>query len=132
MTFLKRILLVDPEPRAAQRVRAALEDSGAYLVKEEHDTRCALSAARWFQPDLILFELLNPGPHASSIATKLQQDSFCKDTPVLFFSANNGDDRVVSGGILNGYSFFAYPVRIEEFVRCIAELLTPVRPPTDR
>ena len=125
MTFLKRILLVDPEPRATKRVRSALEETGQYLIKEEHDTRCAVSAARWFQPNLILFELLNPGPQADSIAHQLRQDASCKETPLLFFSANKGDDRVVSGGILSGYSFFANPVAIEEFVRCVAELLTP-------
>lgn len=125
MTFLKRILLVDPEPHATNLVRSALEETGQYLIKEEHDTRCAVNAARWFQPNLILFELLNPGAQASSIAQNLQLDASCKDTPVLFFSANGDDGRVVSGGVLGGYSFFANPVAIEDFVRCIAELLTP-------
>jgi CheY-like chemotaxis protein len=125
MTFLKRILLIDPEPHATTRVRTALEATEQYLIKEEHDTRCALSAARWFQPNLILFELFNPGPQAHSIVARLQGDPACENTPVLFFSANNGDDRVVSGGILSGYSFFANAVAIEEFVRCVAELLSP-------
>lgn len=127
MTFLKRILLVDPEPRATKLVRRALEETGQYLIKEEHDTRCAVNAARWFQPNLILFELLSPGPQANAIAEKLQQDPACKDTPVLFFSADADEDCVVSGGILSGYSFLANPVRIEEFVLCVAALLAASR-----
>src|SRR3954470_12256798 len=123
MTFLKRILLVDPEPHATKPVREALEKTGQYLIKEEHAKRCAVNAARWFQPNLIVFELFGARSQSNSMAQKLQQEPSCKDTPVLFFSASGADDRVVSGGILGGYSFFANPVRIEEFVGCIAELL---------
>lgn len=125
MTFLKRILLVDPEPRLTTAVRAALEGTGKYLIKEEHDTRSAVNAARWFQPNLILFELFSAAPQASLIAQKIQQDAACQDTPVLFFKADDASERVVSGGILSGYSFFANPVPLEEFVGCIAELLSP-------
>ena len=52
MTFLKKILLVDYEPRVTALVRTALESTGQYVIKEETDSRRAVNAARWFQPDL--------------------------------------------------------------------------------
>lgn len=124
MTFLKKILLVDTEPRAAAAVRRALEHTGKYLIKEEHDSRCIVNAARWFQPNLILVDVIEPGSEPSVTAQRLQEDDAFKDTPVLFFSSKAaGENRVVSAGLLSGYAFFANPVGIDEFVSCVAELL---------
>jgi len=126
MTFLKKILLIDNEPGITGVVRSALEQTGKYLIKEEHDSRLAVNAARWFQPDLILFDVLQDQTSATCVARKIQQDVSNRDTPVMFVSANTASDgRVASGGILSGYSFLATPVPIEEFVGYVGELLSP-------
>lgn len=126
MTFLKKILLVDYEPRVTALIREALESTGKYLIKEQHDGRGAFSAARWFQPDLILFDVMMSRPDGAAVAQQLRADPSFKDTPVVFLSVNTGDQGgVISGGILSGYSFLANPVRIEEVVRYVAELLNP-------
>ena len=124
MTFLKKILLVDYEPRVAVLMRAALQETGKYLIKEEPDSRHAVNAARWFQPNLILFDISMTKPHAAAAARELQEDPSFRETPVVFLSVNtSADGAVISGGILNGYSFSANPVRIEELVLYVAELL---------
>ncbi len=124
MTFLKRILLVDSEPRSAAAVRAALERTGKYLIKEEHDARCAMNAARWFRPNLILFDVMASAAEANSTAQLFQQDTSLKETPVVFFDyKGGGENRVISSGILSGYRFYANPVDVEEFVCCVSELL---------
>jgi CheY-like chemotaxis protein len=123
MTFLKKILLVDYEPRVTAVVKKALEETGFYLIKEEHDSRLALNAAKWFQPDLILFDVNLTSPGGDSVARQLQADPSFRDTPVVFLSVNTAfEGGVVSAGILSGYSFIANPIRIEEFVRYVAEL----------
>lgn len=125
MTFLKKILLIDNESAVSGLVRSALEKSGGYLIKEEHDSRLALNAARWFQPDLILCNASTsrvPAP----VAHQLQQDPALRDTPLVFLSANKfGDEGVISGGILSGYTFLAQRVALEEFVGYVRELLRP-------
>ncbi len=129
MTFLKKILLVDYEPRVTAVVRQALEETGKYLIKAEHDSRLALNAARWFQPDLILFDVNLTTLNGASVARQLQADPEFRDTPVVFLSVNTSfEGEIVSGGILSGYSFVANPVRIEEFVRYVGELFSV---PTD-
>jgi len=123
MTFLKKILLVDYEPRVTAVVRQALEETGMYLIKEEHDSRLAFNAARWFQPDLILFDVNITSLNGNSVARQLQADPEFRDTPVVFLSGNTSfEGGVVSEGILSGYSFVANPIRIEEFVRYVAEI----------
>ena len=122
MTFPKKILLIDPEPH--ELVRTALEQTGKYLIREEHDSRCAVSAARWFQPNLILFETAAAAADANAIAQQFQCDRSLSDVPVVFVSVGQGaDGRVASGAILSGYTFFAQPVGVEELIRWIAELL---------
>jgi CheY-like chemotaxis protein len=130
MTFLKKILLVDYEPRVTAVVREALEETGKYLIKAEQDSRLAFNAARWFQPDLILFDVNITSKDGNSVATQLQADPEFRDTPVVFLSVNATlEAGVASGGILSGYSFTANPVRIEEFVRYVGELLNPLASP---
>ena len=129
MTFLKKILLVDYEPRVTAVVRQALEETGKYLIKAEHDSRLALNAARWFQPDLILFDVNLTTLNGNSVARQLQADPEFRDTPVVFLSVNTSfEGEIVSGGILSGYSFVANPIRIEEFVHYVGELFSV---PTD-
>ena len=126
MIFLKKILLVDYEPKVTALVRAALEKTGKYLIKEEHDSRLAFNAARWFQPDLILFDVLMSRLDAGAVAQQIQADPSFKDTPVVFLSVNTASEGgVISSGILGGYSFFANPVQIDDFVRCVGELVSP-------
>ena len=125
MTFLKKILLVDYEPRVTAVVRQALEETGKYLTKAEYDSRLALNAARWFQPDLILFDVNLTTLNGRSVAHQLQADPEFRDTPVVFLSVNTSfEGEIISGGILSGYSFVANPIRIEEFVRYVGELFS--------
>jgi DNA-binding response OmpR family regulator len=123
MTFLKKILLVDYEPKVTACVRRALEKTGRYLIKEEHDTRLAMNAARWFQPDLIVCDTQAAGVDAA-LLRDLRCDSACKEMPVVFVSPDpSGKDAVVSGGILGGYSFLTGPVPLEQISRYVSELL---------
>ncbi len=125
MTFVKKILLVDYTPRVVTHVRRALEDTGRYIIKEEIDSRQAVNVARWFHPDLILFDINPSSTRGNAIARELQADPELADTPVVFLGVNasNTDGAIVSGGILSGYSFLANPLRIEDFVRYVGELL---------
>jgi DNA-binding response OmpR family regulator len=121
MKFQKKILLVDHEPGVTRLIRRALERAGKYVIREEHDDKLAINAARWFQPDLILVD--NAGPTQLSIEREVNTDAGLKDTPVLSLTNLRPESQMVSGGILSGYSFFAAPVRVEEVLRGVDELL---------
>ena len=121
MKFQKKILLVDHEPGVTRLIRRALERAGKYVIREEHDDKLAINAARWFQPDLILVD--TSGPTQLSIEREVNSDAGLKDTPVLSLTNLRPESQMVSGGILSGYSFFAAPVRVEEVLRGVDELL---------
>jgi DNA-binding response OmpR family regulator len=121
MKFPKKILLIDHEPGVTRLIRRALERAGKYLIREEHDDRLALNAARWFQPDLILVD--TAGQTQQNIERQIYTDSALKDTPVLSLTSLRSESQMISGGILSGYSFFAAPIKVEEVLRGVDELL---------
>jgi DNA-binding response OmpR family regulator len=121
--FPKKILLIDHEPGVTRLIKRALEKAGKYLIREEHDERLALHAAKWFQPDLILLDVAATNADGNKLERQIQTDAALRDTPVLSLTNLKPENQMVSGGILSGYSFFAAPVRIEEVLRGVEELL---------
>ncbi|MEP6809361.1 MAG: hypothetical protein ABI992_03895 [Chthoniobacterales bacterium] len=125
MTLLKKILLVDYEPAIAALVRRAFEAAGAYQVKEERAGRLA-GCPRWFQPDLVLCDLV-PAPSQSAAAARQQLEGQAwRDIPVVFARVEESEAGIgVSAGILSGYSFTAHPIPLEEMIAGLVQLLHP-------
>ena len=124
MTFPKRILLVDHEPRVTRLIRRALEGTGKYVIKSENDYRVALHSARWFRPDVIFVDILASGAaHGDQVAEQFHADALLKDTPIVFVSGADADDEVASRGTFGGYSFVANPVKIPEVLRYVDAML---------
>ncbi|HEX8897630.1 MAG TPA: hypothetical protein VF751_02940 [Chthoniobacterales bacterium] len=125
MTFLKKILLVDHEPRVTALVRRALESTGRFLVKVEGDVRLAQHAAPWFRPDLVLLDASKTS-ESEDMNRQLHSEPALKDTPFLYLSGNPAADKqVMTGGFLSGYSFLANAVTLEDLVRFVEEMLRP-------
>lgn len=126
MKFLKKILLVGHEPQVTALVRRALESTGKYLIKVEQDSRLALPAATWFLPDLILLDAAKAESEGEDVNRQLKSDPALKDTPFLFLSGNAAPEKkVMTGGFLNGYSFLATAVSLDDLIRCVDEILNP-------
>lgn len=128
MKFLKKILLVDHEPKVTALVRRALENTGRYLVKVEPDVRLAQHAAPWFRPDLVLLDAATSS-EGEDVNRQLQNEPALKDTPFLFLSGNpEAEKKVMTGGFISGYSFLAAAVTLDDLVRFVEEMLSPAPP----
>jgi two-component system alkaline phosphatase synthesis response regulator PhoP len=119
----KKILLVDREPGVTRLIKRALEKTGKYQVREEHDSQFALDSAKVFQPDLILMDTVTDGSDREQLAKKIQTDSILCDTPMVSLSSLKQESQMISGGILSGYSFFTSPVRVEEVLNGVEQVL---------
>jgi DNA-binding response OmpR family regulator len=129
MTFLKKILLVDHEPRVTALVRRALENTGRFLVKVEADVRLAQHAAPWFRPDLVLLDAARAS-EGESVNRQLQREPALRDTPFLYLSGNPAAEKqVMTGGFISGYSFFAAAVTIDDLIRLVDDMLNPAKAP---
>lgn len=128
MTFLKKILLVDHEPRITAVVRRALENTGRFLVKVEADVRLAQHAAPWFRPDLVLLDATKT-TEAEDVNRQLQAEPALKDTPFLYLSGNLAEKKVMTGGFISGYSFLAAAVTLDDLIRFVDDMLNPATAP---
>jgi DNA-binding response OmpR family regulator len=127
MTFLKKILLVDHEPRVTALVRRALESTGRFLVKVEADVRLAQHAAPWFRPDLVLLDAARAN-EGEDVNRQLQTEPALKDTPFLYLSGNPAaEKKVMTGGFISGYSFLAAAVTLDDLIRFVDDMLTPAK-----
>jgi DNA-binding response OmpR family regulator len=120
---LKKILLIDHDTRVTRPVRRALESVGKYSIREEHDTAFAVHAAHWFRPDLILVDLTTAATDGKIIAGQIQNDNDLCEVPLLCLNNFVSDRQFLSVGILRGYSFLAVPVKIDQLLRAVAQLL---------
>jgi DNA-binding response OmpR family regulator len=129
MTFLKKILLVDHEPKVTVLVKRALESTGRFLVKVEGDVRLAQHAAPWFRPDLVLLDAARAG-EGEDVNRQLQSEPALKDTPFLYLSGNPAvEKKVMTGGFISGYSFMAAAVTLDDLIRFVDEMLNPANAP---
>ncbi|MFZ1220021.1 MAG: hypothetical protein WAO00_12065 [Chthoniobacterales bacterium] len=129
MTFLKKILLVDHEPKVTVLVKRALESTGRFLVKVEADVRLAQHAAPWFRPDLVLLDAARAG-EGEDVNRQLQSEPALKDTPFLYLSGNPASERkVMTGGFISGYTFMAAAVTLDDLIRFVDEMLNPAKAP---
>ena len=129
MTFLKKILLVDHEPKVTALVRRALESTGRFTVKVEPDVRLAQHAAPWFRPDMVLLDAAKTD-EGEDVNRQLQSEPALKDTPFLYLSGNPAaEKKVMTGGFISGYSFLAAAVTIDDLIRFVDEMLNPAEAP---
>ena len=124
MKVLKKILLIDHDTRVTRIVRRALETAGKYSIREEHDAAFAIHAARWFHPDLVMINLTTPATDVRIIADQLQREEGLGDVPLVCLSNFALERQFLSAGILRGYSFLAAPVKIDQLLRAVEQLLS--------
>ena len=121
---IKRILVVDDEPSVTRNLKLNLESGGGYEVLGENYAANALAAARSFQPDLILLDVMMPDMDGGEVAARLQADPLLRDTPVIFLTAivsNEETDghEMVSGGA----TFLAKPVDMGELRKTMEQYI---------
>jgi DNA-binding response OmpR family regulator len=115
-----RILLVEDEPAVAQAVRAALVGEG-YGVDHATNSREALELAGIYPYDLVILDLILPGPSGLTVARALRSEGALNATaPILMLTAvGSVADRVA--GLDSGADDYL----VKPFA--MAELLARVR-----
>ncbi len=89
-----KILLIDDEVDFTELLAANLEESG-YEVTQINDPTKALAAARRFQPDICIIDLVMPRMDGGDVVSALKDDPALAGTPVLMLTAlveENPDD----------------------------------------
>ncbi|MBG7602614.1 MAG: response regulator [Gammaproteobacteria bacterium] len=120
----KRILVVDDEPAITRMVKLNLERTQNYEVLTENHSTNAIAAARQFQPDLILLDVMMPEMDGDEIASQLRQDEQLSKIKFVFMTAIvSKDDIETMGSNIGGNEFLAKPVKTEELIGTIERVL---------
>jgi CheY-like chemotaxis protein len=118
----KRILIIDDEPSITRTTKVNLERTGAYTVGTENHAFRALAAARAFQPDLILLDVMMPEIDGAELATEIQSDPALQHVPIVFLTAIlSGKDTGGQYLERGGQTFVAKPVNLDALIQCIED-----------
>ena len=116
----KKILVVDDEQNMTRMLKRNLEATGRYDVRTENSGEAGVTAAREFQPDLILLDVMMPGIDGGEVAAKIKEDKRLVNIPVVFLSAIvKKEETQPTGGNIGGLTFLAKPVKLDDLITCI-------------
>ena len=124
----RRILMVDDEVGFTNLAKLNLEKTGRYMVRVENAGERAVAAAREFQPDLILLDIVMPGKDGGEVLAELQQTPETQRIPVAFLTATVSVKGVADrGNRIRGLPFIAKPVSPQELMGEIELILKQKR-----
>jgi len=110
----KRILLIDDDPSFTRMLKLNLEETGAYEVRAENKGAQGLAAARQFNPDLILLDVVMPDMNGGEVTFDIENDRNTKDIPIVFLTATA--KKKEDEGIIGSRTIIAKPVTVEEVI----------------
>jgi DNA-binding response OmpR family regulator len=120
----KRILIVDDEAGITQLLRLNLEKSGRYTVRAENDSERALPAAKEFNPDIVLLDVMMPGMDGGTVAEKMRSQRALKKVPIVFLTAAVKQEEVdARHGMIGGFPYIAKPLNVKGVISVIEKNL---------
>ena len=120
----KKILLIDDEVALTRMMKLKLERTGRFEVYTENSGPKAIAAVQKFQPDLIFLDIMMPEMSGDDVAQELRKDEQLALIPIVFLTAivsKKETDQL--GSVIGGNRFLAKPVKTEELVEVIDELV---------
>lgn len=107
-----KILIVDNEMEIVQLLRLYLSREG-YSVIWTTDSSKAVSLTKEEQPDLILLDIVMPGPSGLEVCSKIREHC---NTPILFISCKGNEIDKVLGFTIGGDDYITKPFSPTELV----------------
>ncbi len=115
----KRILVVDDDPQLLRYVRHALTEAG-YAPVATGDTRDLARQIATHRPELVLLDLLLPGPDGIEL---LQQVPELSDLPVIFISGYGRDETIARALEAGAVDYIVKPFSTTELTARIGAAL---------
>jgi DNA-binding response OmpR family regulator len=115
----KRVLVVDDEKRIREIVRGYLESEG-FEVAEAEDGDAALGVARDWHPDLVVLDVMMPGPDGIEVLRRLRTTS---EVPVILLTARSEEVDTLVGLSVGADDYITKPFSPRELVARIKTVL---------
>jgi signal transduction histidine kinase len=91
-----KILIVDDNENNRIVLADALEDEG-YELREAGDGRAALEAVSQEPPDIVLLDIMMPGPDGVECCRRLKADEKTRHIPIILVTALGEEEQVIHG-----------------------------------
>jgi CheY-like chemotaxis protein len=121
-----KVLVCDDEDVLRVLLRVTLESHG-HSVVEARDGEESLQRARCERPDVIILDMMMPGPSGLDVVAELRCDPDLATTPVVMLSARTQADDREAAARAGADRFLAKPFSPLELVRVVDELLASSR-----
>lgn len=120
----KRVLMVDDDDMLLGAMAAVIQNSGRFEVRTEDSPEAALSAAREYQPDIIVLDIAMPGMDGGQVAAQFRDDPLLSSVPILFLtSIVTKHEQRERQSVVGGNYFVAKPVTSAELMAHIDRCL---------
>lgn len=120
----KKVLIIDDEKTFTQLVKFNLEETLKYEVRIENKGQNGFAAAKEFEPDLILLDIMMPDIGGDKVASQLKASENTKNIPIILLTAIvTKEETAAEGDVLGGYPVIAKPVSIEKLIRVVEKNL---------
>lgn len=118
---MTRVLVIDDEPPIRLLCRVNLEAEGM-RVSEAGDGLSGVERARAEQPEIILLDVMMPGPDGWKVAEMLLDDPLTREIPIVFLTAR-ADVRDRARGIdAGGLDYITKPFNPVELATLVREI----------
>ena len=116
----KRILVVDDSSDITTPLKMYLEKTGVYEVRVENLGASALGAAKEFQPDLVLLDVVMPDMDGGDVAAQLEDDPATENIPIVLLTASvTKQEAGQMGGTLGGKAILSKLTSLKEIIEFI-------------
>ena len=119
-----KILSIEDDVDLQQVVAYALKKKG-WEVVFAYDGKDGLEKAIELKPDLILLDMMLPGLNGIEVITELKAGAETRAIPVIVMTAYPSDAQFLESVAvaMGAVKYLAKPVRIDDLIRTIEELL---------
>ena len=115
----RTILVVDDEPKIVRLVQGYLEQAG-FNVIAAFDGNGGIQAFRRHKPDLIVLDLMIPGPDGIEVTRVIRKES---ETPIIMLTARSEESDKLVGLELGADDYVAKPFSPKELVARVRAVL---------
>ena len=116
---MRKILVVDDEPKIVQLARDYLEHAG-FTVLSAYDGKSALAEAHTHKPDLIVLDLKLPGMDGLDVTRRLRKGS---NVPIIMLTARSEESDKLVGLELGADDYITKPFSPKELVARVRAVL---------
>jgi two-component system, OmpR family, response regulator len=117
-----RVLVVDDEPNLRRLVEVHLTRAG-YEVETASSGTEALERLQLRKPDLIVLDVMMPGPDGFEVLAEVKSEALTADIQVLMLTARNRDEDIRQGWGEGADFYLCKPFNPEE-LRMVVDRLT--------